>query len=54
MTAPLPLSADACWAISNITAGLIRQIQAVIDEGLIVKAVEIFDNIETATKIEIC
>jgi importin subunit alpha-6/7 len=54
MTAPLPLSQDACWAISNITAGPIRHIQAVIDEGLIAKAVESFNNSETTTKIEIC
>lgn len=38
---PLEVTQEACWAISNITAGTGPQIQKVIDEGLIVPLSEI-------------
>ncbi|XP_019085994.1 PREDICTED: importin subunit alpha-1-like [Camelina sativa] len=37
---------DACWAISNITAGTEEQIQAVIDANLIPKLVNLAQNAE--------
>ena len=32
---PLPLLQEACWTISNITAGTKEQIQSVVDAGII-------------------
>ncbi|KAH7578283.1 hypothetical protein ACOSP7_000492 [Xanthoceras sorbifolium] len=43
---------EACWTISNITAGNVNQIQAVIDAGIIAPLVQLLLNAEFEIKKE--
>lgn len=45
---------EACWTISNITAGSPIQIQAVIDANLIPPLINILQNADFRTKKEAC
>ncbi|KAF5745900.1 Importin alpha ALPHA AIMP ALPHA isoform 1 [Tripterygium wilfordii] len=43
---------EACWTISNITAGNVNQIQAVIEAGIIAPLVQLLQNAEFEIKKE--
>ncbi len=43
---------EACWTLSNITAGTAEQIQAVIDEDLFPAIVQLLDKATFMTKKE--
>lgn len=45
---------EACWTISNITAGSPTQIQAVIDANLIPPLINVLQNADFRTKKEAC
>ena len=45
---------EACWTISNITAGNTIQIQAVIDANLIPPLIDVLSNGEFKTRREAC
>lgn len=45
---------EACWTISNVTAGSPPQIQAVIDANIIPPLINILSNAEFKTKKEAC
>lgn len=45
---------EACWTISNITAGSPAQIQAVIDANLIPPLINVLQNADFRTKKEAC
>ncbi|KAJ7739724.1 armadillo-type protein, partial [Mycena olivaceomarginata] len=45
---------EACWAISNITAGSPHQIQAVIDANVIPPLMNVLQNADFKTKKEAC
>ncbi|KAL5072516.1 hypothetical protein RYX36_011500 [Vicia faba] len=44
---------EACWTLSNITAGNTQQIQAVIDANIIPPLVALFQNVEFDIKKEV-
>lgn len=43
---------EACWTISNITAGNSQQIQAVIDANLIAPLIDILQRGDFKTKVK--
>jgi hypothetical protein len=45
---------EACWTISNITAGNFNQIQSVIDANLIPPLIHLLQHGEFKTKKEAC
>ncbi|MCH1923098.1 hypothetical protein L9G15_27180, partial [Shewanella sp. A3A] len=45
---------EACWTISNITAGNTAQIQAVIDAGIIPPLINLLSNGDFKTRKEAC
>lgn len=45
---------EACWTISNITAGSPQQIQAVIDANIVPPLINILQNADFKTKKEAC
>ncbi len=45
---------EACWTISNITAGNVQQIMCVIQANLIAPLVEILQHGDFKTKKEAC
>lgn len=45
---------EACWTVSNITAGSPQQIQAVIDANIIPPLINILQNADFKTKKEAC
>lgn len=45
---------EACWTISNITAGSPTQIQAVIDANLVPPLINVLQNADFRTKKEAC
>lgn len=49
-----PIQKEACWAISNITAGTVAQIQAVIDAGIFPLLIVLLKRGDAKTKREAC
>jgi importin subunit alpha-6/7 len=49
-----PIRKEACWTISNITAGNYQQIQSVIDANLIPPLINLLQHGEFKTKKEAC
>jgi importin subunit alpha-1 len=49
-----PIRKEACWTISNITAGNCNQIQSVIDANLIPPLINLLQHGEFKTKKEAC
>lgn len=53
-TAKSNLKKEACWVVSNITAGTAQQIKAVFDHGIMPELVDLLAHADYKTKKEAC